>query len=151
VVEAEEVSVFKGRVLELRNDRVRLADGTRATCEIVVHPGGALTIPVLPPSNWNFVAVPALEPAPLAPRPEVLPRAPYLPRPTRLRFLDAPARAVMSWIIMGPDSCERRTIKRTSQQTGNRGTNNGRTRLSERACDQVGEGPPAGAGPPGPP
>jgi ADP-ribose pyrophosphatase len=47
VVEAEEVSVFKGQVLELRNDRVRLADGTRATCEIVVHPGGALTIPVL--------------------------------------------------------------------------------------------------------
>src|SRR5690606_17942671 len=49
--------------------------------------------------------VPEREPAPFWPRPEVLPRAPYLPRPMRLRALYLPAWAVMSWIIMAGGPC----------------------------------------------
>jgi ADP-ribose pyrophosphatase len=47
VVEVERVTVYEGRVLTLRRDRVRLPDGRETTCEVVVHPGGAVAVPVL--------------------------------------------------------------------------------------------------------
>ncbi|HKN07917.1 MAG TPA: NUDIX hydrolase, partial [Pseudomonadota bacterium] len=40
--------VFDGKLLHVRRDTVRLADGTLATREYVVHPGAALVVPVLP-------------------------------------------------------------------------------------------------------
>ncbi len=41
-------AVFDGKLLHVRRDTVRLADGTLATREYVVHPGAALVVPVLP-------------------------------------------------------------------------------------------------------
>ncbi|MET0202862.1 MAG: NUDIX hydrolase [Casimicrobiaceae bacterium] len=38
---------FKGRMLEVRNDRVKLPNGRTGTREFVVHPGAALVVPVL--------------------------------------------------------------------------------------------------------
>lgn len=40
--------VFKGRLLEVRSDRIALPDGREATREYVVHPGAVLMVPVLP-------------------------------------------------------------------------------------------------------
>ena len=40
--------VFKGRLLDVRRDTVRLPDGTLATREYIVHPGAVLIVPVLP-------------------------------------------------------------------------------------------------------
>ena len=41
-------AVFDGKLLHVRRDTVRLADGTLATREYVIHPGAALVVPVLP-------------------------------------------------------------------------------------------------------
>ena len=38
---------FKGKLLEVRNDTVKLPDGGTATREYVVHPGAVLVVPVL--------------------------------------------------------------------------------------------------------
>jgi ADP-ribose diphosphatase len=43
----ESTTVFAGRMLEVRRDRVRLPDGAPAEREYVVHPGAALIVPVL--------------------------------------------------------------------------------------------------------
>ncbi len=40
--------VFKGRLLEVRSDRIRLPDGGESTREYVVHPGAVLIVPMLP-------------------------------------------------------------------------------------------------------
>jgi ADP-ribose pyrophosphatase len=40
--------VYKGRLLHVRRDSVRLPDGTLATREYIVHPGAVLVVPVLP-------------------------------------------------------------------------------------------------------
>jgi ADP-ribose pyrophosphatase len=40
-------SVFRGRLLDVRRDRVRLPDGSVATREYIVHPGAVLVVPVL--------------------------------------------------------------------------------------------------------
>jgi ADP-ribose pyrophosphatase len=40
--------VFKGKLLDVRRDTVRLPDGTLATREYIVHPGAVLILPVLP-------------------------------------------------------------------------------------------------------
>jgi ADP-ribose diphosphatase len=40
--------VFKGKLLDVRRDTVRLPDGTLATREYIVHPGAVLIVPVLP-------------------------------------------------------------------------------------------------------
>ncbi len=39
--------VFKGKLLEVRSDRIRLPDGAEASREFVVHPGAVLVVPVL--------------------------------------------------------------------------------------------------------
>ena len=39
--------VFDGKLLHVRRDTVRLADGTLATREYIVHPGAVLIVPVL--------------------------------------------------------------------------------------------------------
>lgn len=40
-------TVFSGKLLEVRRDRIRLPDGVEATREFVVHPGAVLVVPVL--------------------------------------------------------------------------------------------------------
>jgi len=40
-------TVFSGKLLEVRRDRIRLPDGGEATREFVVHPGAVLIVPVL--------------------------------------------------------------------------------------------------------
>ncbi len=39
--------VFRGRLLEVRCDRVRLPDGGEATREYIVHPGAVMVVPLL--------------------------------------------------------------------------------------------------------
>ena len=41
-------TVYQGRLLHVRCDRVRLPDGALATREYIVHPGAVLVVPVLP-------------------------------------------------------------------------------------------------------
>jgi ADP-ribose pyrophosphatase len=40
--------VYRGRLLHIKCDRVRLPDGSEATREYAVHPGAAMIIPILP-------------------------------------------------------------------------------------------------------
>jgi ADP-ribose diphosphatase len=40
--------VFKGKLLDVRRDTVRLPDGKLGTREYIVHPGAVLMVPVLP-------------------------------------------------------------------------------------------------------
>lgn len=40
-------TVFQGRLLEVRRDRVRLPDGGEATREFIVHPGAVMVVPIL--------------------------------------------------------------------------------------------------------
>ena len=40
--------VYRGKLLDVRCDRVRLPDGSLATREYIVHPGAVLVVPVLP-------------------------------------------------------------------------------------------------------
>ena len=40
--------VYRGRLLHIKCDRVRLPDGTEATREYIVHPGSAMIIPIMP-------------------------------------------------------------------------------------------------------
>jgi ADP-ribose pyrophosphatase len=40
-------AVFDGKLLHVRRDTVRLADGTLTTREYIVHPGAVLVVPVL--------------------------------------------------------------------------------------------------------
>lgn len=40
--------VYRGNLLDVRRDRVRLPDGSEATREYIVHPGAVLVVPVLP-------------------------------------------------------------------------------------------------------
>ena len=44
----ESTQVYKGKLLDVRSDRVRLPDGSEATREYIVHTGAAMIIPVLP-------------------------------------------------------------------------------------------------------
>jgi ADP-ribose pyrophosphatase len=39
--------IFKGRLLDMRRDTVRLPDGSTATREYVVHPGAVMVVPIL--------------------------------------------------------------------------------------------------------
>src|SRR5438552_2185651 len=39
--------IFKGRLLDVRRDTVRLPDGTTATREYIVHPGAVMVVPIL--------------------------------------------------------------------------------------------------------
>ena len=39
--------VFRGRLLEVRRDTVRLPDGSQATREFIVHPGAVMVVPIL--------------------------------------------------------------------------------------------------------
>jgi len=39
--------VYRGRLLEVRCDRVRLPDGSEATREYIVHPGAVMVVPLL--------------------------------------------------------------------------------------------------------
>ena len=39
--------IFKGRLLDVRRDTVRLPDGTTATREFIVHPGAVMVVPML--------------------------------------------------------------------------------------------------------
>jgi len=40
-------TVFRGRLLEVRRDRIRLPDGGEATREFIVHPGAVMIVPLL--------------------------------------------------------------------------------------------------------
>jgi ADP-ribose pyrophosphatase len=40
--------VFRGSLLQVKRDRIRLPDGREATREYIVHPGAAMIIPALP-------------------------------------------------------------------------------------------------------
>ena len=44
-VSSEEV--FRGRLLEVRRDVIRLPDGVQATREFIVHPGAVMIVPIL--------------------------------------------------------------------------------------------------------
>lgn len=46
--------VWKGRLLDVRRDCVRLPDGAEGTREYVVHPGAVVIIPVLPSGGILF-------------------------------------------------------------------------------------------------
>lgn len=46
--------VFRGKLLDVRRDGVRLPDGVEATREYVVHPGAVLIIPRLPGGKLLF-------------------------------------------------------------------------------------------------
>lgn len=46
-----EETVFQGRLLKVRRDRIRLPDGGQATREFVVHPGAVMIVPLLPDSR----------------------------------------------------------------------------------------------------
>ena len=50
----ESDDVFRGRMLHIKSDTVRLPDGTQATREFVVHPGAAMIIPRLPDGKLLF-------------------------------------------------------------------------------------------------
>ncbi|NOZ03878.1 MAG: NUDIX hydrolase [FCB group bacterium] len=43
--------VFKGRLLDVRLDEVRLPNGKNTTREYIIHPGAVVMIPVLPDGN----------------------------------------------------------------------------------------------------
>jgi ADP-ribose pyrophosphatase len=47
-VQIESQDVYRGRLLHIKCDRVRLPDGSEATREYIVHPGAAMIIPILP-------------------------------------------------------------------------------------------------------
>jgi len=40
-------TVFEGRLLQVRRDRIRLPDGGQATREFIVHPGAVMIVPLL--------------------------------------------------------------------------------------------------------
>ena len=40
-------TVFQGRLLEVRRDRIRLPDGGESTREFIVHPGAVMIVPIL--------------------------------------------------------------------------------------------------------
>src|SRR4051794_27652844 len=40
--------VYRGKLLHVKSDTVRLPDGSEATREYIVHPGAAMIIPILP-------------------------------------------------------------------------------------------------------
>lgn len=46
--------VWRGRLLDVRRDRVRLPDGREGMREYVVHPGAVVIIPVLPSGRLLF-------------------------------------------------------------------------------------------------
>ncbi len=48
VVVVSSEPIFKGRVFELKRDRVLEPGGIEATREIIVHPGSVVVLPVLP-------------------------------------------------------------------------------------------------------
>ena len=47
-VQIDSQDVYRGQLLHVKCDRVRLPDGSEATREYVVHPGAAMIIPILP-------------------------------------------------------------------------------------------------------
>jgi ADP-ribose pyrophosphatase len=46
--------VFRGKLLHIKRDTVRMPDGAQATREFVVHPGAAMIIPRLPDGKLVF-------------------------------------------------------------------------------------------------
>ncbi len=46
--------VFRGRLLDVKQDTVRLPDGGEALREYIVHPGAVMVIPVLPEGKLLF-------------------------------------------------------------------------------------------------
>jgi len=46
--------VFRGRLLHVKRDTVRLPDGTEATREYIVHPGAVMIMPRLPDGRLLF-------------------------------------------------------------------------------------------------
>ena len=40
-------TVFQGKLLHVRSDRIRLPDGAQATREFIVHPGAVMVVPIL--------------------------------------------------------------------------------------------------------
>ncbi len=50
----ESVTIFNGKLLELRRDRVKLPDGHESTREYVRHQGAVVIIPVLPNGDLIF-------------------------------------------------------------------------------------------------
>lgn len=50
----ESVTIFNGKLLELRRDRVKLPDGHESTREYVRHQGAVVIIPILPNGDLIF-------------------------------------------------------------------------------------------------
>ncbi len=50
----ETEQVFRGVLLDVRRDRVRLPDGGEATREYIRHPGAVVVVPLLPNGNLLF-------------------------------------------------------------------------------------------------
>jgi len=50
----ESESVWRGRLLDVRRDRVQLPDGKEGVREYIVHPGAVVIIPVLPSGRLIF-------------------------------------------------------------------------------------------------
>ena len=53
-------TVFRGRLLEVRRDRIRLPDGGEATREFIVHPGAVMIVPLL--DDGEFLDLVLIEP-----------------------------------------------------------------------------------------
>jgi ADP-ribose pyrophosphatase len=47
-VQLDSRDVYRGSLLQIKCDRVRLPDGSETTREYIVHPGAAMIIPILP-------------------------------------------------------------------------------------------------------
>jgi ADP-ribose pyrophosphatase len=50
----ESEQVWKGKLLDVRRDRVRLPDGSEGVREYITHPGAVVIIPVLPDGRLIF-------------------------------------------------------------------------------------------------
>ncbi len=53
-IELDSEQVFRGRLLDVRRDRVRLPDGSEAVREYIHHPGAVVIVAVLPDDKLVF-------------------------------------------------------------------------------------------------
>ena len=47
-VKIDSLDVYRGSLLQVKRDRIRLPDGSESTREYIVHPGATMIIPILP-------------------------------------------------------------------------------------------------------
>ena len=62
----ESREVYRGRILRVREDRVRLPNGKEGVREVVEHPGGVAILPLFddgPPANRSRARTPSSRPS----------------------------------------------------------------------------------------